>query len=63
MARQLSPDVQRALIQAAAIDAVCVLAGVGLFVVTGNWIWLVSGVLLGAGFLVPAIIKMTRSGK
>jgi len=63
MARQMSPEIKRALVQAAVMDAVCVAAGVGLFVVTGNWVWLLSGVLLGAGFVLPTIIKMIRSGK
>jgi hypothetical protein len=59
--RALPPEAKRALVRAAALDAVCVFGGLGLFMATGNWIWLVSGVLLGAGFLVPALITAMRS--
>ncbi|MEM0986026.1 MAG: hypothetical protein AAGJ32_07255 [Pseudomonadota bacterium] len=61
MAQQISSDMRRTLLKAAAIDVLCVFSGVGLFLVTRNWIWLVSGVLLGAGFLLPAVIKLVRS--
>lgn len=50
-----------ALVKAALIDAVCLAGGAGLFLVTGNWIWLVAGLLLGAGFLLPAVIAILRT--
>lgn len=59
--RSLDPGQKRALLKAAMIDGICVAAGAGLFVATGNWIWLVSGILLGAGFLLPALIGIMRT--
>lgn len=63
MAREVSPELQRSLLQAALLDAVCVVGGVALYLLTGSWIWLVAGALLGAGFILPALIKLMRSGK
>ena len=50
-----------ALIQAALIEGACILGGVAGFLRTGNWVWLAGGVLLGAGFSLPAIIKYMRA--
>ena len=55
-----TPEGQKVLIQACIIDAVCLAGGIGLFFVTGSWIWIVAGALLGAGFSLPAIIKYQR---
>ena len=62
-AREMSPGMQRSLVQAAVLDSLCIFAGVGLFLMTGNWIWVAAGVLLGAGFLLPALIQIMRSRK
>jgi hypothetical protein len=59
--RQIDPSQRRALVMAALADGACVAGGAGLFLATGNWIWLVSGILLGAGFLLPAVIAIMRT--
>ena len=58
---KVPPHIQRDLVRAALIDGVCILAGVGLFLATGNMIWVIAGVLLGAGFMLPAVIKLIRA--
>ncbi len=47
--------------RAALLDGLCVTGGAGLFLATGNWIWLVSGILLGAGFVLPVLIAILRT--
>ena len=49
--------------KAALLDGVCILGGVAGFLATGNWIWLAGGVLLGAGFLLPALIAIMKARK
>ncbi len=58
---RLDPDQRRVLVRSALMDGACVTGGAGLFLATGNWIWLVSGMLLGAGFLLPALIGIMRT--
>ena len=59
--RPLSPGNKQALVRAALLDGLCVTGGAGLFLATGNWIWLVSGILLGAGFVLPVLIAILRT--
>ncbi len=58
---EISAGNRRRLVRAAALDLVSVLAGAGLFLATGKAIWLVAGMLLGAGFLIPALIPILRT--
>ena len=52
-----------ALVRAGIYEALCVLAGVITWVATGNWVWLLAGVLAGLGFSVPALIVFIRESK
>ncbi|MCI4644049.1 MAG: hypothetical protein MRY64_04630 [Hyphomonadaceae bacterium] len=56
-----APDAMRALVLAILIDGLCICAGVALYLGTGNLVWLIAGLLLGAGFVLPAIIKFMRA--
>ena len=51
------------LVKAGVLEALCIIAGVVAFLLTNNWIWIVSGVLAGLGFSLPAIIKLVREAK
>ena len=51
------------LVRACVCEALCVIAGLIAFVLTNNWIWIVSGVLAGLGFSLPAIIRLVREAK
>lgn len=51
------------LVKAGVLEALCIIAGVIAFLLTNNWIWIVSGVLAGLGFSLPAIIKLVREAK
>lgn len=52
---------KRALVAALVTEAGCILVGVGVYLATGNWVWLLAGVLLGTGFSAPALIKYMRA--
>ncbi len=43
------------------MDLAAVLAGICLWLLTGSAMWIAAGVLLGSGFLIPAIIKLVRT--
>lgn len=59
--KRLDVDVKRALLMGAAMDLAAVLAGICLWLLTGSAMWIAAGVLLGSGFLIPAIIKLVRT--
>ena len=63
MSNNLPPELRRELMKAVLLDGACVLGGVGLFLVTGSCIWLVAGILLGAGFILPALIAIMKARK
>ncbi|MEL6473140.1 MAG: hypothetical protein AAFQ21_03590 [Pseudomonadota bacterium] len=54
-------DPVRSLISAAMIEGACILVGVAGFLGTGNWVWLVGGILMGLGFSLPALITYLRT--
>lgn len=51
------------LVKAGVLEALCIIAGVVAFLLTNNWVWIISGVLAGLGFSLPAIIKLVREAK
>jgi hypothetical protein len=51
------------LLFAGLLEAICIIAGLFAWALTGNWIWIVSGVLAGLGFSLPAIIRYIRETK
>jgi hypothetical protein len=53
----------RPLLIAASLDAACTMAGVLGFILTGKLIWVGIGVLAGAGFAAPAVIRFLRQAK
>jgi hypothetical protein len=56
-------EMMAVLIKAAVFEALCLVAGVIAFLLTNNWIWIVSGIVAGLGFSLPAIIKLVRDAK
>jgi hypothetical protein len=52
-----------ALLRAGVFEALCILAGVAAWLLTGSWVWIAAGVLAGLGFSVPAIIVFLREAK
>ena len=63
MSNEMPPELRRELMKAVLLDGLCVLGGVGLYLITGSWIWLVAGILLGAGFILPALIAIMKARK
>lgn len=59
--KSFPPDLRRAFFRALVLDGLCVAGGIAGFVLTQNWVWLVGGVLLGSGFLLPALVRIMRS--
>jgi hypothetical protein len=51
------------LVKAGILEALCVIAGLIAWSITGNWIWIVSGVLASLGFSLPALIKLVREAR
>lgn len=59
--RDIPAGNRRRLVRAAALDLMCVGAGAALFLATGEAVWLIAGILLGAGFILPALINLFRT--
>ncbi|MAK62000.1 MAG: hypothetical protein CMK09_13585 [Ponticaulis sp.] len=55
---QLSPDQIKHLVIMFVLEAICILAGVAMFMTTGNIIWLAIGVVAGLGFSLPLVLKL-----
>ena len=51
------------LLWAGICEALCFILGMIGFFATGNWIWIVIGIVAGLGFSIPAIIKLYREMK
>ena len=60
---KLTAGERRDLISAGIKEAGCVLAGVAAYFATSNWLWILIGVVAGAGFSLPAIIRLMRARK
>lgn len=54
---------RRGLMVGAALDGLCVMAGVAGYLLSNNLLWLMIGVLAGAGFLIPALVTYVRASK
>ena len=61
MSGDLSPELRQQLVKGALLDGACLIGGVIGYVATGNWVWLVGGALLGAGFILPALIAVMKA--
>lgn len=61
--RELSSADKAALVRAAMLDGVCIVGGGLAYLATGNWVWLLAGILLGSGFILPALIRIVRAGR
>ena len=53
----------KALMFAGLCETACFVVGLIAFFLTGNWIWIVIGIVAGAGFSLPALIKFVRETK
>ncbi|MEM1390583.1 MAG: hypothetical protein AAGG45_05840 [Pseudomonadota bacterium] len=53
-------DKARALISAVLIDGVFLILGVVVFLFTGNLLWLIAGIVLGAVLSVPPLLRFFR---
>jgi hypothetical protein len=58
-----SKQMKAELLWAGICEALCFVAGVVGFFLTGSWLWIAIGILAGLGFSVPAIIKLFREMK
>ncbi len=58
-----NPEKIKALLFAAVAETMCVGAGIAAWLLTDKLIWLVIGIVAGAGFSIPAVIKFARSNK
>lgn len=58
---EVDPQLKRALMMGLLADTLCIGVGVLAFLATKNWVFLVGGVLLGSGFLLPPLIKIIRA--
>lgn len=54
------PDPRTKIVIAAIIDAMIIGLGAALFVVSGNMVWILGAVFVGAGISVPLIISAMR---
>ena len=63
MSRELSPEHRQELVKAALLEVLCLGGGVIGYLVTGNWVFLVGGALLGAGFILPILITIMKARK
>jgi hypothetical protein len=53
----------RRLLWAGLLEALCFVAGLIAWSLTGSWAWIVIGLVAGAGFSLPAIIVFIREGR
>ena len=60
---KLTASERRDLVSAGIKEGACLLAGVGAYFATSNWLWILIGVVAGAGFSLPAIIRLMRARK
>ena len=48
------------LIKAALIEAPILIAGVVMFLKTGNPMWVIAGAIIGSMIIIPAILKVVK---
>ena len=51
------------LLIAGALETLCIVAGIAAYLYTDKLIWIFIGLLAGAGFSLPAVIKFYREAK
>ena len=56
------PHVSR-LIQAALLETACVILGLIASYLTGHGVWILTGILAGLGFSLPAVIRFIRESR
>ncbi|MEO0608064.1 MAG: hypothetical protein AAFY82_07515 [Pseudomonadota bacterium] len=57
------PDPRKKLMLAGALDGLIIIAGIGLFLSTGNMMWILGAVIVGAIVSVPMLISAIRALK
>lgn len=57
------PDPRKKLMLAGGLDGMIILAGVALYFSTGNMMWIIGAVILGAVVSVPLILSAMRALK
>lgn len=57
-AAQVSPEMIKRLMFVVILEAICIIAGVAMFLVTDNLIWIAIGVLGGLGISLPVMLKL-----
>lgn len=63
MALAERPDPRKKMMLAAGIDFIIVALGVALFATSGNMMWVLGAVFVGAGVTVPLFISAMREFK
>ena len=63
MALVEKPDPRKKLMLAGALDGLFILAGIGLFITTGNMMWIIGAVIVGAILSAPLLISAVRAMK
>ncbi|NQY95654.1 MAG: hypothetical protein HRT82_00710 [Henriciella sp.] len=63
MALVEKPDPRRKLMLAGALDSLVIILGVALFVTSGNFIWIIGAIAIGAAISVPLIVSAMRELK
>lgn len=61
--KKISKETMRELVRALVFESLCFAAGVIGYLATDKIIWIVIGVVAGAGFSIPAVIKLIREVK
>lgn len=59
----LSQSQIKALVQAGLLETCAVLAGVLIWALTGNFVWIAVGIVASLGFSLPAAIRLYRELK
>lgn len=59
----ISPEQRKMLVVAGLCETVCLGIGLVAFFMTSKVIWLVIGIVAGAGFSLPAIVRFVRAAR
>lgn len=59
----ISPEQRQMLLVAGLCETVCLAIGLVAFFMTSKIIWLVIGIVAGAGFSLPAIVRFVRAAR
>jgi hypothetical protein len=61
--RKPSKESIKALVWAGLCEALCIVAGLIAWSLTGHVVWIVTGIVAGLGFSLPAVIRFYRDVK